>query len=186
MKILLHICCAPCGIYPSRKLGEKFEVWCLWYNPNIHPYSEYKKRLEAVKLWEEKEEVKIIYEDSYNLVDFLRRVVYREEERCFFCYEMRLRKTAIFACRGKFDYFGTTLLFSPHQRKKELKEILLSLGKEYQVKPWLEEIGGAHRKSLELSRKMGLYHQTYCGCIYSEWERFGKEKRSFIFSPRVG
>ena len=87
MKILLHICCAPCAVYSFRILREEFEqVMGFWYNPNIHPFLEYQKRLEAVKIWAGKEGVKVIYKDEYNIKKFLRQIVYRESQRCFFCY----------------------------------------------------------------------------------------------------
>jgi len=157
MKILLHICCAPCAVYPFLKLKEEFEeVMGFWYNPNIHPLLEYRRRLEAVKIWAEREKVKVIYKDEYDLKGFLRRVVYRESQRCFFCYQMRLEKTAIFARRGKFNYFGSTLLFSPHQKKNLLREIAETLGKEYGVRPYLKPMEGGWK----------------CGCIYSEEERY--------------
>lgn len=175
MKILLHLCCAPCAVYPFLKLREEFEeLMGFWYNPNIHPFLEYQKRLEAVKLWAKKEKVRIIYKDEYDLKGFLRMVVYRESKRCFLCYELRLRQTAIFARKGKFDYFGSTLMISPHQDQKLLRELMEALAKEYGVKPYLREIEEGWRKGRELSKKMGLYHQKYCGCIYSEAERYQK------------
>jgi len=178
MKILFHICCAPCAVYPFLKLKEEFdEVMGFWYNPNIHPFLEYQRRLKAVRTWAEKQKTRIIYQDEYDLKGFLRRVVYRESERCFFCYQMRLEKTAIFARRGKFDYFGSTLLFSPHQKRDLFKEIAEAVGREYGVTPYLKSMEGGWRKSMELSRKMKLYHQEYCGCIYSEEERYRKSDR---------
>jgi hypothetical protein len=145
-----------------------------WYNPNIHPFLEYQKRLEAVKLWAKKEDVRVIYKDEYDLEGFLRTMVYREPKRCFLCYELRLKQAAIFARRGKFDYFGSTLMVSPHQDQKLLRELLEALSKEYGVKPYLRKIEEGWQKSRELSKKMGLYHQKYCGCIYSEAEKYGK------------
>lgn len=175
MKILFHICCAPCAVYPFLKLKEEFEqVMGFWFNPNIHPFLEYRRRLEAVKTWAERERVKVIYKDDYDLKGFLRQVVYRESNRCFFCYQMRLEKTAIFAQRGKFDYFGSTLLFSPHQNQNLFKQIVEVLWKEHGVKPYLKPMEKGWQKSMDLSRKMGLYHQQYCGCIYSEEERYKK------------
>ncbi|MEA3485702.1 MAG: epoxyqueuosine reductase QueH, partial [Candidatus Aerophobetes bacterium] len=129
-----------------------------------------------VKTWAENEKVKVIYKDEYDLKGFLRRVVYRESQRCFFCYQMRLEKTAIFARKGKFDYFGSTLLFSPHQKQDLFKEIAEAVGREYGIKPYLKPMKGGWRKSMELSRKMKLYHQQYCGCIYSEEERYKKNR----------
>ena len=174
----MHICCAPCAVYPFLKLREEFnEVMGFWYNPNIHPLLEYRRRLEAVKIWAKRENVRVIYKDEYGLRKFLRQVVYREERRCFFCYQMRLEKTAIFARRGKFDYFGSTLLFSSYQKQKIFREIIVELSEKYKVKPYLNPGEGWHKKSMQLSKEMGLYHQQYCGCIYSEEERYKNEDR---------
>jgi len=176
MKILVHICCAPCAVYPFRKLWEEFEqVLGFWYNPNIHPFLEYQKRLEAVKIWAEKEKVKVIYKDEYDIKKFLRQLVYRESQRCFFCYRERLEKTAIFARRGKFDYFSSTLILSPHQNQKLLKTTMEVVGKEYGVEPYLKKIEEGWQKGRQLSREMNLYRQQYCGCIYSEEERYKKK-----------
>ncbi len=182
MKILVHICCAPCAVYPFYKLKHDFEeVMGFWYNPNIHPFLEYQRRLEAVKVWAEKEEMRVIYQDEYDIKKFLRQVVYREPQRCLFCYYERLEKTAIFARRGEFDYFSSTLFLSPHQDQELLKTVIEAISKEYGVKPYLERIEGGWRKGIELSKKMKLYRQEYCGCIYSEEERYRKkyqEKRN--------
>lgn len=172
-RLLLHICCAPCAIYAFSELRRNFkEVFGFWYNPNIHPFLEYERRLKAVKIWVEREKIRIIYKDDYDLKGFLRQIAFREEERCRLCYHMRLEKTAIVARKGKFHCFSSTLLLSPHQDKHLLEDIMREVGKEYSVKPYLEQIEGRWQKGLNLSRKMGLYHQQYCGCIYSEEERY--------------
>jgi len=106
MKILVHICCAPCAVFCFPRLREEFdEVMGLWYNPNIHPFEEYQKRLEAVRKWAQKTGIRVIYEDKYELKEFLREVVYRESYRCRICYYLRFKKAAIFARRGRFDYW---------------------------------------------------------------------------------
>lgn len=176
MKILVHICCAPCAVYPFRKLKHDFEeVMGFWYNPNIHPFLEYQRRLEAVRVLAKKEEVRVIYQDEYDIKEFLRQVVYRESQRCVFCYHERLEKTAIFAHRGEFDYFSSTLFLSPHQDQELLKTVMETVGKKHRIKPYLERIEGGWQKGIELSKKMKLYRQGYCGCIYSEEERYRKK-----------
>ena len=175
MKILVHICCAPCAVYPFRELKRDFEqVMGFWYNPNIHPFLEYQKRLEAVKIMAKKERVRIIYREEYGLEGFLRRVVYRESQRCLLCYYERLEKTAIFARRGEFDYFSSTLSLSPHQNQELLNAVIETISKKYGIKPYSENIQGRWQKGRELSQKMKLYRQEYCGCIYSEEERYRK------------
>lgn len=176
MKILIHICCAPCAVYSFGNLKEELEeVMGFWYNPNIHPFSEYQKRLEAVKIWAKKEEAKVIYKDEYDIKTFLRQVVYRESQRCLFCYHQRLEKTAVFARRGEFDYFSSTLILSPHQDQELLKTVIETISTKYGIKSYLRRIEGGRQKSRQLSKKMKLYHQQYCGCIYSEEERYKKK-----------
>lgn len=176
MKILIHICCAPCAVYSFGNLKEELEeVMGFWYNPNIHPFSEYQKRLEAVKIWAKKEEAKVIYKDEYDIKTFLRQVVYRESQRCLFCYHQRLEKTAIFARRGEFDYFSSTLILSPHQDQELLDRVIETISTQYGIKSYLRSIEGGRQKSRQLSKKMKLYHQQYCGCIYSEEERYKKK-----------
>ena len=90
MKILLHICCGPCACYPVERLQkEQFEIYGYWYNPNIHPYTEYRKRLENVIKFAEKTNLHIIYQDEYELEEYLRQIAFREEERCRICYYIR-------------------------------------------------------------------------------------------------
>ncbi|HDZ50127.1 MAG TPA: hypothetical protein ENH69_02775, partial [Candidatus Aerophobetes bacterium] len=144
-------------------------------------FLEYRRRLEAVRGLAKKEEVRVIYKDEYDIKKFLRQVVYRESQRCLFCYYERLEKTAIFARRGEFDYFSSTLFLSPHQDQELLKAVIETISKKYRLKPYLERIEGGWQKSIELSKKMKLYRQEYCGCIYSEEERYRKkyqEKRN--------
>ena len=179
MKILVHICCAPCAVYPFHRLKRDFEeVMGFWYNPNIQPFLEYQRRLEAVKVFAEKGEVRVIYKDEYDIKKFLRQIVYRESQRCLFCYHERLEKTAIFARRGEFDYFSSTLLLSPHQDQELLKTVMETISKKHRIKPYLERIEGGWQKGIELSKKMKLYRQEYCGCVYSEEERYKKVHHS--------
>ena len=113
---------------------KKFDIHGFWFNPNIHPYQEYKKRLETLQNFAEKENIPVIYKDEYNLEDFLRKAAFRENKRCSMCYYDRLKYTAIVAKKGNFDYFTTTLLYSKFQEHEMIKEIGESLAKEYGVK----------------------------------------------------
>ncbi|MDA3785751.1 MAG: epoxyqueuosine reductase QueH, partial [Deltaproteobacteria bacterium] len=90
MKILLHTCCGPCAIYPLSRLREEgHQVTGFFYNPNIHPFREFKKRLAAMRLLAEREDLPVIYDSKYGLQEYLRQVVFKEEERCRICYAMR-------------------------------------------------------------------------------------------------
>ena len=173
-RILVHICCAPCFIYPYKVLKQEgFSVFGLFFNPNIHPYLEFKKRLNAVRELESMEQdLKIIYHDNYDLEKFLQSVVFRENIRCNHCYNIRLEKTAIVARRGKFDNFTTTLLYSKQQKHQIICDIATSLGKKYGVPFLYKNFSEGWKEGILDSKRLNLYRQTYCGCIYSEKERY--------------
>jgi len=117
MKILLHICCAPCAIYTVKTLDKQgFDVMGFFYKNNIHPYTECMKRKETLQSYAETIDLRVIYQEDYDLEGFIQNVVFRESRRCSYCYHERLRSTALVAKRGKFDYFTTTLLYSKFQR----------------------------------------------------------------------
>jgi predicted adenine nucleotide alpha hydrolase (AANH) superfamily ATPase len=173
MNILLHICCANCAIYPLQQLvEEKNEVVGYFFNPNIHPYQEYRKRLDTLKTYSEKIGLKVIYREEYLLEEFLKNVSPRPEERCQYCYTTRLEDTAREAKRGGFDQFSTTLLQSAHQNHLQIKETGEHLSKEIGIPFYYEDFRKGWRKGVEISKEMGLYRQQYCGCIYSERDRF--------------
>ncbi len=173
MKLLLHICCAPCTLYPLKTLTQSgWEVYCFFYNPNIHPYTEYKKRLTEVEKMVALKGIKIIYRDEYPLTEFLRGVVFREQERCIFCYHQRLKATAYVARRGRFAAFSSTLLYSKFQKHDIIKAIGNSLAKEIGVDFYYEDFRQGWSEGIAESKRLPLYRQQYCGCIYSEKERF--------------
>lgn len=178
MKGLIHICCANCLIYPLKVLHEAgWEMTGFFYNPNIHPYQEYQRRLETLRGYETQAGLKMIYRDEYDLETFLRGVVYREHERCRYCYYSRLEATAHMAKSGGFDAFTTTLLYSKYQNHSVIKEIGESLAKQFSVSFYYEDFRKGWQEGIRESKAMGLYRQQYCGCIYSEKERYwGKKK----------
>lgn len=176
MNILLHICCAPCALYPIKRLKDQGqEIRGIWYNPNIHPYQEYRRRMESLKDYAARTDLPMSYEDEYGLVEFLRGVVHDEENRCSFCYHLRLQRVAKVAREGKFDSFSTTLLASPHQRHDLIKKMGEQAAREMGIEFHYEDLREGGKESRELSKEMGLYHQQYCGCIYSEYERFKRK-----------
>ncbi len=178
MKILLHICCAPCACYPIKFLKERgYEVFGLWFNPNIHPYLEYKKRLEALKELEKIENIRVIYLDKYELERFLREVAYREEKplRCRICYSMRLETAASVAKHGKFSGFTSTLLYSKFQNRDLILDAGRNAGRKFGVKFLEFDFREGWKEGIEISKQLNLYRQQYCGCIYSEKERYCKE-----------
>lgn len=170
MRILLHTCCAPCATFVVRSLKEEgFQPVLFFYNPNIHPLSEYLLREEAVRVFAQKENLEVIY-GEYGLRQFLREVVFREDNRCPICYYLRLSKTAQYAKEQGFPSFTTTLLLSPYQKQETIKEIGEQLEKELGVSFLYRDFRPGYRESILLSKEMGLYRQKYCGCIYSEEE----------------
>ncbi|MBW2107261.1 MAG: epoxyqueuosine reductase QueH [Deltaproteobacteria bacterium] len=177
-KILLHICCAPCAIYPLKVLrGEGFEVMGFFYRRNIHPYQECLRRENALKAYAEQEGITVIYQDGYDMEGFLQNVVFREESRCSFCYHDRLKATAVIARRGKFDAFSSTLLQSKFQQHDLIKAMGEDLGKSYGVPFFYRDFRQGWKEGIQASRRLNLYRQQYCGCIYSEKERFYGEDR---------
>lgn len=179
MKVLVHACCAPCAIVPIMKWkNSEYEPTLFFYNPNVHPYREYRKRLDSFSDYCAQEEVESITEGGYGLSDFLERVFdCRDVPRCEVCYRMRLEETVGQAKARRFEGFSTTLLVSPYQKR----DLILSIGKE------MEEVHGVtfvdhdwrelYRDGLHEARASGLYCQSYCGCIFSEEERYNPEKK---------
>lgn len=175
MKILLHICCAPCAIVPVDALrSDGMEVMGFFYRHNIHPYSECLRRQDTLTGYAADIDLKVIYQKGYDLEGFLRNVAFRESNRCTYCYHDRLRSTAMVAKRGKFDYFSTTLLYSKFQRHETIKSVGESVGKSIGVQFYYQDFRQGWKEGIETSRKLNMYRQPYCGCIYSEKERFCK------------
>ncbi len=173
MKILLHTCCGPCSIYPVDFLREKgMDVYGYFFNPNIHPYTEFARRREALEKYAAEIDLKVIIDEDYRLEEFLQGVTHRESRRCLICYAMRLDQTARVAKRGGFDRFSTTLLVSPYQKHELIREIGQASADKYGVPFYYEDFRTGYKAATALSRKMGMYRQQYCGCIYSEKERY--------------
>jgi hypothetical protein len=148
------------------------EVSGLWYNPNIHPFQEYSSRLEAVKKLQGLWGLEVEYEDHYGLKEYLRNVVGREESRCEYCYTVRLEETARRAKEAGMDAFTTSLLVSPYQKFDMINEIGLVMQERYDLEFLAEDFRKGYSAGRRMSNELELYRQKYCGCIYSEMERF--------------
>jgi len=178
MKLLLHICCANCGIFPFERMrANGIEVVGYFFNPNIHPFQEYQKRLEALKQYSERTGLEVLYRDEYLLEEFLRNVSSQPDRRCAYCYSLRLEATAREAKERGFDQFSTTLLQSSHQDHQFIKETGERIAGTVGLPFYYEDFRPGWRRGLEVSKEMGLYRQQYCGCIYSEKERFAKSNK---------
>lgn len=176
-RILVHMCCAPCSIYPVRVLrADGLSVMGFFYRHNIHPYTECLKRQEALDRYAEMEDFKVIHQKEYDLKTFLQQVVYRESDRCRHCYHDRLKSTALLARRGRFDAFTSTLLYSRHQNHEMIREIAESLARSVGVPFLYRDFREGWKEGIAVSKRLGIYRQQYCGCIYSEVERYcGKD-----------
>jgi len=147
-----------------------------FFNPNIHPYTEWKARRKALAGYAPGAGLPMIFDEDYLLEEFIRGVAHREGERCSFCYAMRLRRTAQAAAQNKFDAFSTTLLVSPYQKHDLIREIGGEVSRETGVQFVYRDFRPGYRAAVERSRELGLYRQKYCGCIYSEKERYCRKK----------
>ena len=180
-KLLIHSCCAPCSSYVLEYLSNYFEITIFYYNPNIYPEEEYIRRVEEqqnlIKAMPLQSEVNF-KQGKYQPQDYYRIVKGLELEpeggnRCFICYEMRLREAAELAKQGGYDYFTTTLSISPHKNSKKLNEIGENMAIEYGINylPSDFKKKNGYKRSIELSKEYDLYRQDYCGCIYSMRDR---------------
>ncbi len=171
MKLLLHICCAPCAIYPKRILEKSFKVTGFFYNPNIHPSHEYIRRKDTVKEFSEKYSFEVFYKDEYDVDKFLSAVNGDIENRCKTCYLMRLEETAREAAKMNFDYFSTSLLYSRYMKHELVREIGDELGRNFGIDFYYDDFRKGWQEGIRISKEMGLYRQKYCGCVFSELER---------------
>ena len=188
-RLFLHSCCAPCSSYCLEYLRKYFDVTVFYYNPNISFGEEYRHRVEELKrLVEELNEDAAggnpieLEEGPYEPERFFEAVKGMEDcpeggERCFVCYELRLREAAKRAAEGGYDFFTTTLTISPLKNAQKLNEIGQRLGEEYGVAclPSDFKKKGGYQRSIELSREHDLYRQDYCGCVFSKKERERQE-----------
>ena len=172
-KIFLHICCAPCSIECIEMLKEKYDITGFWYNPNIHPYMEYTSRLNALKEYAELTNLNMTYKDEYGLIEFTKNIINDVENRCInYCYKVRLEETAKQAKEGRYDCFTTTLLVSPYQNHEEIKRIGNEMGQKYGIKFIYYDPRKNFRRGQNRARELNLYMQKYCGCVFSEEERY--------------
>lgn len=183
MKILLHCCCAPCSVMPLRLLREAgHEIAAFFYNPNIHPYTEYKKRRNCFREYMEAEHVPFAMLDDYNLEGWLGALNRQMPQpqapgRCGYCYAVRLRQTAQFAAEHGFAAFCTSLLVSPYQQHELIKICGEQAAVEFGLQFIYQDFRPYFRQGQEIARERGLYLQKYCGCIYSEKDRYFKPKQ---------
>ena len=185
MKLLMHTCCAPCSVYCIDTLrNEGIEPVAYWFNPNIHPYMEYKARRDTLIEYSKIANLELIIDEDYGLKEFCKNVSDDLTNRCVkYCYRVRMEQTAKFAKENGFDAFTTTLLISPYQRHDELKKICEEVAQKYGVKFLYRDFRPGFREGQNKARELELYMQKYCGCIFSEEDRYSdkimKDKKKF-------
>ena len=178
-KLLLHACCAPCSSHTITVLKDYFKITIFYSNDNIYPFSEYKHRLDEIERFasEISSDIDVIYDeyesnDYYNAVKGLEKLG-EKSERCYQCYKLRMRKTALKALELGYDYFTTTLSISPYKVERWINEIGYELERELGIKylysNFKKEEGYKH--SIKMSEEYHLYRQDYCGCVFSKEER---------------
>ena len=173
MKILLHICCGPCAIFPLKELRtHNQDVTGLFFNPNIHPYQEYERRRQTLKDYAEKVLLDVIWAEGYPIEDFLKHVALRPEDRCAYCLTSRMKAAAEMAKEEKFDAFTSTLLYSRFQKHDVIREAGENLSRKTGIDFFYEDFRSGWNEGVRISKEMNMYRQPYCGCIYSEKDRY--------------
>ncbi|MEW6409614.1 MAG: epoxyqueuosine reductase QueH [Nitrospirota bacterium] len=171
VKILLHVCCANCAIYPVKRLRENnFDVSGFWYNPNIHPCIEHLLRFNSTVSFANSQGLKLIHKDTYEPENHLRMSIQSKEERCYGCYRLRLYATAETAVENHLEAFTTTLLFSKYQNFDSIVGIGYEASERYGIKFLAEDFRKGWDEGRRLSLEMGFYRQKYCGCVFSRKE----------------
>ncbi len=182
MNLLIHICCGPCLFYPMTVIKkEGFSAQGFFFNPNIHPFREYERRVEALMSVSKKFSLPITWsEEGYDIDRWFEAIGPNRDtlNRCPECYRMRIEATAKEAARQKADAFTTTLLYSRYQRHDLIAETGRHFASEYGVEFWYHDFREGWQQGIDMAIEAGIYRQPYCGCIFSERERYtNREKR---------
>jgi epoxyqueuosine reductase len=178
MKILLHACCGPCATYPTEHLqaaGSDFTI--VYFNPNIHPYKEFKKRLNTLRDFCQLKKYKLIENKDYPLEECLQGMLAEPTIRCAYCYRMRLEYTAQLAKEQGYDAFSTTLLVSPYQKHELIKTIAAEAAEKFAIPFYYEDFRTGYERGVAISQELDMYRQPYCGCIFSERDRYEKHPK---------
>lgn len=172
MKLLLHTCCAPCSVYTIKRLrAEDIEPTLYWYSPNIHPYAEYKARRDCLREYARLVKVDLLEDDAYGLDEFVCNTYDKLSTRCRdYCYPKRLRQAFEFAKDNGFSAISTTLLYSIYQQHDYIKKLMTNLSTEYGIEFVYRDFREGWREGQDEARRIGLYMQKYCGCVFSEEE----------------
>lgn len=158
-----------------KKLREEgHDVTGFWYNPNIHPYMEYRNRRDALRSYSEYINLPMIYKDVYGLDEFTKNVINNLDKRCNICYAMRISAVAKYAKEHNYDAFCTSLLYSPYQDHEGLKKVCEEIAKAFDIDFYYYDFRPYYKEGQDEARRLGIYMQKYCGCIFSEEDRYKK------------
>jgi predicted adenine nucleotide alpha hydrolase (AANH) superfamily ATPase len=172
-RILLHTCCGPCTLSPLDELrSDGWTVHGFYYNTNIQPYQEWQRRLEALEAVAKLQQLPLIVREDYDLEGFLRAVAFREQQRCIACYSLRLEATARLAKKSGFSAFTSTLLYSKRQKHDLIRSIAEASAQKHGIEFLYRDFRIGWQAGQARAREIGIYRQQYCGCIFSERDRF--------------
>lgn len=190
MNLLLHMCCGPCACYPVEKLrADGHQLTGYFFNPNIHPYKEFRRRLNTAEEFAQKVNLPLIVDNKYQLREFLQKALTIEKytdglnldnRRCRMCYAWRLHEAALYAKEHGFDAFTSTLFVSPYQNHQMMKDVAEKISHAVDIPFYYEDFRPGYERGVDISLELELYRQPYCGCIFSEEERYSnsfKKKR---------
>lgn len=178
MNTLIHICCAPCANRPIDALRQEgVGVTGFWFNPNIHPYTEYQARKATLEAYAREIGMKLVIGGTYDLRTFVTHVADNIDGRCAYCYQVRMEETARYAAEHGFDSFTTSLLISPYQKHEAIAAAARAMGEKYGVPFLYRDFRPMFQAGQDFAREHGFYMQKYCGCIFSEEDRYMAQKR---------
>lgn len=190
LKLLLHVCCAPCSSHILELLSEQYDITVFFYNPNITEKDEYEKRYgELIRFIEEAPfAINVVAVDGgYDSEAFFGMSKGMEElpergARCYKCYEMRIEEAAKYAAEKGFHLFTTSLSISPHKNASWINEIGARCQEKYRIDYMYSDFKkkNGYARSIQLSKEYNLYRQDYCGCIYSKREKENKNNNSLV------
>lgn len=174
--VLLHCCCAPCSLSCIEPLrAEGIEPVAFWYNPNIHPWKEYQARRDCLLEYAPTINMEVRVREDYGLRQFVEQVASDIDRRCVYCYDHRIEGTARYAAEHSFTAFTSTLLASLYQDHDGIARAAEKYAKQYGVEFLYRDFRPNFRAGNQKARELGFYMQKYCGCVFSEQERYQKQ-----------
>ena len=176
MKLLMHFCCGPCGVACVQQLKEEgVDFTGFWYNPNIHPWKEYEAWRDCLLAYAPTIEMQVIVDEDYGLRTFVEHVASDIDHRCTYCYQHRLEETARYAAEHGYEAFTSTLLASLYQDHDGIKAAAEKYARQYGVEFLYRDFRPNFRAGNQRARELGFYMQKYCGCVFSEQDRYQKQ-----------